>query len=86
MFTKMRRFWKVRAMPRRAVSAGLSLVSSASPNQMRPVVICCRRLMALNSVVLPAPFGPMRAVMLPSLTSMETSLTAFRPPKWTDTS
>ena len=48
-------------------------------------------VIALNSVVLPAPFGPMTAVIEPRITSTETSLTAVRPPKrmvtrWTEIS
>src|SRR5580704_10281302 len=34
-----------------------------------------------NSVVLPAPFGPIRAVMRPGMTSNETLSTARKPPK-----
>src|SRR4030042_1023981 len=34
----------------------------------------------LNSVVLPAPFGPMRALMAPCGTSKDTLSTALRPP------
>ena len=66
MFTKMRRFWNVRAIPSRAALAGLSLVRSMPSKLIRPPVSPCCLLMALNSVVLPAPLGPMRAVMLPS--------------------
>jgi hypothetical protein len=35
----------------------------------------------LNAVVLPDPFGPMRAVMVPSCTSNEQASTAVTPPK-----
>ena len=86
MFAKMRRFWKVRAMPSRALSAGESSVTSSPPSQTRPPDGRCSRLMALNSVVLPAPFGPMRATICPPRTAMETSLTARSPPKSTETS
>src|SRR5437763_4358322 len=37
--------------------------------------------MQLKTVVLPAPFGPINAVMSPRRTSNETSSTAVRPPK-----
>ena len=37
----------------------------------------------LNSVVLPAPFGPMRPMICPSCRSRLTLLTASRPPKRT---
>ena len=38
----------------------------------------------LNSVVLPAPFGPMMPRISPSAIEKLTSLTAFRPPKARD--
>ena len=84
MFTKMRRFWKVRAIPSRAAAAASTFVISLSPNQIWPPAMVCSLLIALNRVVLPAPLGPIKAVILPSSTSKETSLTAFRPPKCTD--
>src|SRR5215469_7465332 len=37
--------------------------------------------MQLNTVVLPAPFGPINAVILPLPTSKDRSSTATRPPK-----
>src|SRR5271157_850300 len=42
--------------------------------------------MALNSVVLPAPFGPISAQISPAPTRSETSFTAIRPPNRTVTS
>ena len=36
--------------------------------------------MALNSVVLPAPFGPTSVVTMPARSANDTSSTAFRPP------
>ena len=85
MFSKMRRFWKVRAMPSRALFAGESSVMSSPPSQTRPPDARCSLLMTLNSVVLPAPLGPMRATICPVRTAMVTSFTARRPPKSTDT-
>ena len=85
MLPKMRRFWKVRAMPALAASEGDSLVMSWPSKNTRPWVTDCSRLTTLNSVVLPAPFGPMSAVISPSRTSMLTSFTALRPPNWTVT-
>src|SRR5690606_38554142 len=40
--------------------------------------------MQLNIDVLPAPFGPINAVIEPGLTPNDTSLMAFRPPKDSD--
>src|SRR3982074_865339 len=41
------------------------------------------RVMTLNSVVLPAPFGPMRATTSPASTVKETRSSATTPPKRT---
>src|SRR5262249_35084176 len=41
--------------------------------------------MVANSVVLPAPLGPIRAVMRPASTASDTSSTASRPPKRLET-
>src|SRR4051794_41878646 len=42
--------------------------------------------MTLNSVVLPAPFGPIRPVICPSRADRRTSVSAWMPPKFTETS
>jgi hypothetical protein len=47
---------------------------------MRPDVAGSRREMKLNSVVLPAPFGPIKATTSPALTAIDTSETARKPP------
>ena len=83
MFTKMRRFWKVRAMPRRAALATLSLVASTPSRTTLPAAGFCTQVMTLNSVVFPAPFGPMTAAISPSRTLRETWSTATSPPKFT---
>ena len=49
--------------------------------RMRPEVGLRKPVTMLNSVVLPAPFGPMRPVMVPLRTCSEHSLTARRPSK-----
>ena len=41
--------------------------------------------MTANSVVLPAPLGPISAVMRPSVADSETLLTASKPPKRRET-
>src|SRR5690242_3508874 len=46
-----------------------------------PAVGASAPAMRLKSVVLPAPFGPMRPAISPSLRSKETSATATAPPK-----
>src|ERR1700722_11477680 len=51
---------------------------------MVPVPTLQRRLTQLNSVVLPAPFGPIRPQICPALTSNETLSRATIPPKRTD--
>ena len=46
---------------------------------MRPDVGCEMRAMSFSAVLLPAPFGPMRAKDSPSSTSNETSFSARAP-------
>ena len=73
--------WKVRAMPS-AVRRWLGQVVTSLPNSRTwpdddgkiPVI-------RLNSVVLPAPFGPMMALRSPGMILKVTSRTACRPPK-----
>src|SRR5580700_4144484 len=48
---------------------------------MRPLLGVRNPLIIANKVVLPAPFGPIRAVMRPDSTSSETVSTAINPPK-----
>src|SRR6516225_6370842 len=43
----------------------------------------CRPVMTLNSVVLPAPFGPIRPVISPAWARSDTSANAATPPKFT---
>ena len=73
--------WKVRPMPRvwrPRVRPGRSRlrVMSWPRKRTRPRVGGCRPVMTLNSVVLPAPFGPIRPVTVPPSTDM---LTRRRP-------
>src|SRR5271170_5245321 len=48
---------------------------------MRPLLGARNPLIIANKVVLPAPFGPIRAVMRPAWTLSETLSTASNPPK-----
>src|SRR6202043_3182747 len=48
---------------------------------MRPLLGVRNPLIIANKVVLPAPFGPISAVMRPDWTSSETLSTAINPPK-----
>jgi hypothetical protein len=77
------RFWKVRPMPSAAMPwAGVS--SSERPsNWMLPSEKLYRRERQLNSVVLPAPLGPIRPTMWPCGTEKETLSSAVMPPKRT---
>ena len=61
------RRWNVRARPRRARLNGASLVTSWPSMRTRPRCGGWSPQMTLNSVVLPAPFGPMRPVTTPGL-------------------
>src|ERR1051326_593756 len=55
-------------------------------SRMRPDAMVALPATALKSVLLPAPFGPMRAQTSPSATSKVTRSTAVNPPKRTVTS
>src|SRR5690625_1990799 len=48
---------------------------------MRPDVGFVKPAIMLKTVVLPAPFGPIRPVILPACSEKEQSLTACSPPK-----
>src|ERR1700693_5252160 len=74
-------FWKVLAIPRRATSCGLRPVTDRPSRSTDPKVGRNNPVTQLKSVVLPAPFGPMRANTWPLGTWNETLLTATRPPK-----
>ena len=58
----------------------LNLVMSASNSDMEPASARRSPVTRLNSVVLPAPFGPMIRRRSPGATSRETPLIAGRPP------
>src|SRR6476646_1010289 len=53
-------------------------------NSTSPVAALRKPEMQLKSVVFPAPFGPISAVMELRATSSDTPLTATKPPKRTD--
>src|ERR1700736_2319786 len=53
---------------------------SASCSVIRPADGATRPEHALKILVLPAPFGPMRPVIMPALTARVTLLTAVAPP------
>ena len=81
MFWKMTTFWNVRAMPSRTMRCGGVRVRSLPSNTMRPSFGRYSRVIKLNSVVLPAPFGPIRPPMSPGLElQSETSASATTPP------
>ena len=80
---KTSRRWKVRARPSRANWCGRAPVTSLPSTKTRPWLGSCMPVATLNSVVLPAPFGPMRPMICPSCRSRLTLLTASRPPKRT---
>jgi hypothetical protein len=77
--------WKVRAMPRRASVCGGWPVMSVLAYWMRPAVGGRKPETTANSVVLPAPFGPISAVMRPVSAVNDALSTASNPPKRFDT-
>jgi hypothetical protein len=68
------------AMPRCARSAGGTASRSRPLYLISPASDVTVPEMALNSVLLPAPFGPTTATNWPRSTSSETSLNARKPP------
>ena len=78
--------WKVRASPRRPSSCAESPVTSSPPSTTRPRVGRWKPVIALTSVVLPAPLGPISPKTSPFLIEIETPSTAASPSKWTVTS
>ncbi len=73
--------WNEREMPRRATACGASPPIGAPSKRMRPDVGASWPVMTLNSVVLPAPLGPMMARRSRGATSSVTRLSALSAPK-----
>ena len=78
---KSRMFWYVRATPSAVTWCGGSPWIGCPAKRMAPAVTGKTPVMRLNSVVLPAPFGPMTATSWPRATEKDTLFTARRPPK-----
>src|SRR3546814_5544868 len=78
------RFWNVRVTPI-SDSRCTGRPSRSWPSYSTAPYVGLRiRLKQFNSVVLPAPLGPMRPTIEPEVTSKLTSSTALRPAKCTD--
>src|SRR5690242_13673134 len=76
-------FWNVRRPPRAEISCGVSPAISSPRNRILPPFGTTLPDTALNSVVLPAPFGPIKAQISPAFRSNDTPATATRPPNRT---
>src|SRR5580704_12169968 len=72
--------WKVRTMPAAQILCGARPVMSLPSKATRPASGAWKPAMAANSVVLPAPLGPIRPTISPWRTSSEAWSTANRPP------
>src|SRR5437868_1290825 len=72
--------WKVRTMPAAQILCGASPVMSRPSKATRPASGAWKPAMAANSVVLPAPLGPISPTISPWRTSSEAWSTAFSPP------
>ncbi len=74
--------WKVRTMPARATLCGAApLRASCRRSATSPASGWSNPVSRLKKVVLPAPLGPIRAVMAPRWISRWSTSTAVRPPK-----
>jgi hypothetical protein len=71
--------WNERTTPRRATSAGRSDVMFSPLNLMVPAEGVRNLVRRLKQVVLPAPFGPISAWILPARTVRLTFFTATNP-------
>ena len=60
MSLKMRIFWKVRAMPARVMRCGNIRSIRLPKNSMAPAPGVNKPVIRLNTVVLPAPLGPIK--------------------------
>src|ERR1700676_3621021 len=72
-------------MPARARASGMARVTSAPANRMVPVVGMVSPARQLKKVDFPAPFGPMRPMMSPSLTARSAPATARNSPNALET-
>src|SRR6266478_8468759 len=72
--------WKVLTTPFRATMCGASPEMRSDRNRTSPLVGFRNDAISLNSVDLPAPFGPITERISPSCTARLTSLTATSPP------
>src|SRR5215472_10300185 len=82
MAGKGRTIWWVRAMPFFTSAAESRPVMSLPRNVIRPAEGVQAPVITLNSVVLPAPLGPMKPQMCCWGTSKLTSRNAATPPKY----
>src|SRR6185312_8268243 len=80
-FGKMLVRWNERPMPMPQMRCGGTPVMSRLSSSTRPALGGKCPVMRLNSVDLPAPFGPMTAAICPSATARLTSATARKPAK-----
>src|SRR6516165_9235807 len=71
--------WNDRPNPMPQILYGATPVTSRLSTSTRPAVGCRCPVIRLNSVDLPAPFGPMTAAISPSATARSTSETARKP-------
>ena len=76
---KSRAFWNDRARPSRARAGGLRPARSRPPSRTRPRSGTRKPETTSNSVVLPAPFGPINPRISPSCSSIVTSSSAITP-------
>src|SRR5262245_54870829 len=73
-------FWTARATPHAETRSARQPVMSRPSNTRRPALGASTPVTRLNSVVFPAPFGPITAWMAPASTESATSATAVKPP------
>ena len=78
---KGRGIWKVRASPARKMRSGERPSMRRPSKAISPASGACAPAIRSNSVLLPAPFGPIRPVIVPRATDRLTPSTARSSPK-----
>ena len=74
-----RAIWNVRVRPARVIRSGRQPAMSCPSKVIRPPAGGTTPLMHWKAVVLPAPFGPISAVMVPAPTAKSTPRRAWTP-------
>ena len=82
IFVRLLVNWNVRTIPIEAVLCATTFANERPSKRHSPVSGVSKPVSKLNNVVLPAPLGPIKAVIEPRCTSTCSTSTAVTPPKF----